>query len=150
MATGPLRPHIRPANAADAGGVARLLEALGYPCSDDDAFDRIDTMSDDPTQDLLVADLHGELCGLVALDFMYFLPLGRDTCRITALIVDDKHRGSGVGRLLLREAESRARAAGAARIEVTHASQRAEASQFYRACGYSESSVRLVKRLGEA
>lgn len=145
-----LRPLLRPVTQADAAAVAALLDALGYPCSREDAAERIAVVEDDPTQMLIVADHHGDLCGLVALDFMYYLPLGRRTCRITALVVAESHRDRGIGHALLREAESRARAAGAARIEVTSADHRTRAHAFYRACGYGGGSVRLVKRLGEA
>lgn len=107
-------------------------------------------MSGEGSQALIVADLHGELCGLVALDVMYYLPLGRNTCRITALVVGDGFRQFGVGRALLRECENVARQHGAARIEVTTAGHRHEAHDFYRACGYAESSLRFVKRLGDA
>ena len=37
---------------------------------------------------------------------------------------------------------------GAARIELTSGSQRTEAHAFYRACGYSDGTVRFVKSLG--
>lgn len=144
------RPHLRPAKPSDGGAVARLLGELGYQCTREEAVDRIMTVAEDPTQALLLAELHGEPCGLLALDFMYFVPLGRTTCRITTLIVADSHRQSGVGRELLREAEVRARAANAARIEVTTAAHRQGAHDFYRACGYSESSTRFVRRLGDA
>jgi len=56
----------------------------------------------------------------------------------------------GIGRLLLREAETLARAAGAVRIELTSASQRQDAHAFYRACGYGDGALRFVKRLGDA
>ena len=144
------KPHLRLAKPSDGQAVARLLGELGYVCTRDEAVERIVTVLEDPSQLLLVADLHGELCGLLALDFMYYLPLGRNTCRITALIVADSHRKLGVGRELLREAEQRARAAAAARIEVTTASHRRDAHDFYRACGYTESSTRFVRRLGDA
>ena len=50
----------------------------------------------------------------------------------------------------LKEAERRARGGGAARIELSSGSQRTEAHAFYRACGYSDGTVRFVKRLGAA
>ena len=86
---------------------------------------------------------------LLALDLMYYLPLGARTCRITALVVSDSEQRRGVGRLLLREAEHRARQAGAARIELTSATHRHEAHEFYRACGFGESALRFLKRLGD-
>lgn len=145
-----LRLLLREAEVTDAAGVASLLCALGYPCNEDDARERIAWMQDDANQALLVADLLGELCGMVALDFMYYLPLGRVTCRITTLVVADSQRGQGLGQALVREAECRARAIGAARIEVSSADHRSEAHAFYRACGYEQGSQRFVKRLGEA
>ena len=90
------------------------------------------------------------VCGLVAIDFMYYLPLDTTTCRITALVVSPGAQGRGLGRQLLREAERRARAAGAARIELASGSQRSEAHAFYRACGFSDGTLRFIKRLGDA
>lgn len=148
--TATLVPLIRPALAGDAGELAGLLDALGYPCDRDEAAARLRTLQQDPDQQLLVADAHGELAGLLCCDLMYYLPLGASTCRITALSVREHARGRGVGRALLREAEARARAAGAVRIELTAAAHRVEAHSFYRACGFGESGLRFVKRLGDA
>lgn len=145
-----LNPLLRRALPGDAAGVARLLGELGYACSRDEADERIAIIDDNPNQELVVADLAGELAGLLALDFMYYLPLGRMTLRITALVVGDGYRGFGLGRALLRDAEMRALKRGAARVEVTTAEHRHEAHDFYRACGYSAASLRFVKRLGDA
>ncbi|HLS83722.1 MAG TPA: GNAT family N-acetyltransferase [Arenimonas sp.] len=148
---GPVRIHawlIRPAQAQDAAGVAALLDQLGYPCEPEEAAGRLRALADEADQQLLVADHHGELLGLVALDLMYYLPLGARTCRITALAVADSARRRGVGRRLLREAEQFARQAGAARIELTSAPHRQDAHAFYLACGYDCGAMRFVKRLG--
>ncbi|MEO5596689.1 MAG: GNAT family N-acetyltransferase [Lysobacteraceae bacterium] len=141
---------VRVALPGDAAGVAELIEALGYPCNTAEAGDRLKAVATDLDQTVLVADGDGALCGLLGLDVMYYLPLGARTCRITALVVADTHRGSGIGRDLLQAAEAWARQAGAARIEVTSAAHRNEAHAFYRACGYRDGSVRFVKQLGDA
>lgn len=141
---------VRPASAQDAAGVASLLGVLGYPCDRAEAAARLRALEEEPDQQILVADRHGCLVGLLALDLMYYLPLGARTCRITALVVSDAEQRRGVGRLLLREAELRARQAGAARIELTSATHRHEAHEFYRACGFGESALRFLKRLGDA
>lgn len=141
---------VRPASGRDAAGVAELLGVLGYPCTRDEAAKRLQALQEEPDQQILVADRHGELAGLLALDLMYYLPLGARTCRITALVVSAGEQRRGVGRMLLREAEQRARQAGAARIELTSATHRHEAHEFYRACGFGESALRFLKRLGDA
>lgn len=140
---------VRPAQAQDAAGLARLLGVLGYPCDREEAAARLRAIEDEAGQQVLVADRHGELVGLVAIDLRYYLPLGATTCRITALAVAPDDTRRGIGRMLLREAEQRARQAGAARIELTSAEHRHEAHAFYRACGFSEGAVRFVKLLGD-
>lgn len=144
----PLGTDLRSAMIADADDVARLLTELGYPCEIDEAAERIDAIAANDRQALVLARREGAVCGLVALDFMYYLPLGTITCRVTALVVTPTAQGLGIGRQLLKEAERRARSGGAARIELTSGSQRTEAHAFYRACGYKDSSVRFVKQLG--
>lgn len=140
---------VRPATAQDAAGVATLLGVLGYPCDRAEAAHRLRALAEETDQEILVADRHGCLVGLLALDLMYYLPLGARTCRITALVVSDGEQRRGVGRMLLREAEHRARLAGAARIELTSATHRTEAHAFYKACGFNESALRFLKRLGD-
>ena len=138
---------LRNASPADADDVAALLQALGYPCETDDAMERIASILDNDRQALVLARNASAVCGLIALDFMYYLPLGTTTCRITAMVVTPEAQGRGVGRQLLREAERRARTGGAARLEITSGSQRTDAHAFYRACGYGDGTVRFVKAL---
>jgi GNAT superfamily N-acetyltransferase len=141
---------LRSATPMDADDVAALLTELGYPCERAEAAERIGAIIDNDRQVLVVARCGGVVCGLIALDFMYYLPLGTTTCRVTALVVTPEAQGRGLGRQLLREAERRARGAGAARIELASGSQRTDAHQFYKACGYSDGTVRFIKRLGDA
>ncbi len=136
------------ASLADADDVACLLSQLGYPCDREDASERIHAIIANDRQALVLARHNGSVCGLIALDFMYYLPLGTTTCRITAMVVTPEAQGRGLGRQLIREAERRARAGGAARLEITSGSQRVDAHAFYRACGYSDGTVRFVKHLG--
>ncbi len=141
---------LRSASPMDADDVAALLTDLGYPCDRSEALERITCIIDNDRQVLVVARCGGRVCGLVALDFMYYLPLGTHTCRVTALVVTPDAQGRGLGRQLLREAERRARGGGAARIELASGSQRTDAHAFYKACGYSDGTVRFIKRLGDA
>ncbi|MEN1929623.1 GNAT family N-acetyltransferase [Luteimonas sp. MJ250] len=141
---------LRCASSIDADDVAVLLCELGYPCDTADAARRIAVISGDDRQALVVARCGGMVTGLIALDFMYYLPLDTTTCRITALVVSPAAQGRGLGRQLLREAERRARAAGAARVELASGSQRTDAHAFYRACGFGDGTLRFIKRLGDA
>ena len=142
--------YIRPAVLEDASGIAALLAALGYPCSAEEAVVRLTQLREEPEQQLWIAQEHGEAIAMIALDIRYYLPLGARTCRITALVVLDAFHGRGIGKRLLREAEQKARQAGATRVELTTAMHREHAHLFYKACGYENASLRFVKRLGDA
>lgn len=154
MATDPAdsstQVYIRPAVPGDASGVANLLAALGYPCTPDEAALRLVELREEPEQQLWLALEHDEAIAMIAIDIRYYLPLGARTCRITALVVLEAFHGKGIGKQLLREAEMKARQAGATRVELTTAMHREQAHQFYRACGYENASLRFVKRLGDA
>ncbi|MGH8029779.1 MAG: GNAT family N-acetyltransferase, partial [Arenimonas sp.] len=143
-------PLLRTATAGDADQLARLFAVLGYPCTPAEARTRVGVVADEPQQRLLVAEREGMLLGMLALDFMYYLPLGAISCRVVALAIAPEAQRQGIGRWLLREAEQQARQAGAARIELTSAVHRAEAHEFYRQCGYEDTAVRFMKRLGDA
>lgn len=142
--------YIRSARQGDAGDIAALLGVLGYPCTVNEALARLRAIAAESDQSLLIAERAGQVCGLLALDAMYYLPLGARTCRITALVVAPAHQGEGIGHELLQAAEAWARQAGAIRIEVTSAAHRERAHAFYRACGYDDRSIRFVKHLGDA
>ena len=96
----------------------------------------------------MVARSAGAVCGLIALDFMYYLPLAPAPAGSPRWWSRPDAQRHGIGRQLLREAERRARTGGAARIELTSGSQRSEAHAFYRACGYSDGTLRFIKQLG--
>lgn len=140
---------VRQAGAGDAGDVATLLDALGYPCTPEEAAERISLVQADRRQVLLLAECEGRVQGLVAMETLYSVAHGSELARITALVVATGCERKGVGRRLLREVEQRARQARIARIEVTSNAQRSAAHAFYRDCGYADGSLRFVKLLGD-
>lgn len=141
--------RVRAARVGDAPDVARLLGVLGYPCSASDAADRITLILGEPRQHLLLAEVDGHVCGLVSVYALYSLAHGCELARITSMVVAEDAQRHGVGRRLLREAESLARRTGIARIEITSNARREGAHAFYRGCGYSDDSLRFVKLLGD-
>lgn len=141
--------RVRPAELGDASDVARLLGELGYPCSRDEAAERIAVVRHDPRQHLLLAEIDGEACGLVSLYTLYSVLHGDELARITGLVVQHACQGQGIGRRLLREVELISRRSGVRRIEVTSNARRERAHAFYRQCGYADGSLRFIKALGD-
>ena len=99
---------------------------------------------------VLVARVNGRVVGMCTGQVVISTAEGGPALLVEDVVVAPDHRGQGIGRALLKEAERRARSSGAARIELPSGSQRTEAHAFYRACGYSDGTVRFVKPLGSA
>ena len=147
-ASGPVI-RVRGVEPADAGAVAALLDALGYPCTEAEASERIDRVREAPRQFLLIAEADGQPAGLAAMKLNYSLTRGADVARLTALVVAEDAHGRGIGRRLLREMETLARRNRAVRLEVTSNPTRTGAHAFYHACGYTDGSRHFVKLLGD-
>jgi ribosomal protein S18 acetylase RimI-like enzyme len=91
----------------------------------------------------LVAEVQGRVVGLLSLVCYRTLFHQGGTALINELVVQAGQRGRGVGRLLVREAVRRARAAGMDEVEVSTESGNRAAAGFYRACGFHRRYVLL-------
>lgn len=147
--SGEATTRIRAAELGDASDVAYLLGELGYPCTRDEAAERIAVVRHDPRQHLLLAETEGDACGLVSLYTLYSVVHGCELARITGLVVLPGSHRQGIGRRLLKEVESISRRSGVRRIEITSNSSRAGAQAFYRRCGYLDDAMRFIKALGD-
>lgn len=142
--------HLRRITRQDAPRLAVLLGQLGYPAEDSAVNERLDYWLDDPASVLIGADIGGELAGVVALHVSPLLEVTGKWARLVALVVDEEHRGKGIGRSLVEAAESRAEELGCLRMEVTSSRKRDDAHRLYRRQGYEdacERSARFMKFL---
>ena len=135
---------VRSAAAADAAAIAGLLAELGYRTAPADVERRLEEMERSAA---LVAELDGEVAGVLTLALVPVLHEPGDWCRITMLVVAERARRRGLARALVTEAEAVARGHGCVRIEVTSALHRDGAHDFYRAQGYGQVSEHFLKRL---
>jgi len=139
---------IREATPEDATNIAPLLDALGYPADVQTIVARLHELSTaDPTGRVLVAVDDDQLVGFATLHSTPVLHRAAAVGRVTGIAVRPSVQGSGVGRELLRAAESYFRAQGLDRIEVTSGPTHTSAYQFYRRLGYVDQGVRFAKSL---
>jgi len=141
------RVTIRTASLRDAAAIAPLLGQLGYPTHADELGGRLERMTEHPDVRVLVAELDGEVAGVAAYQLIDLLERPEPQCRITALVVDDRHRRRGVAYALLHTIEESAVEQGCFRLEVTTRADRDDALAFYRAAGFDERPRRLTKPL---
>lgn len=138
---------IRDAMPSDAQALSGLLQQLGYPTAPDIAVDRLNAATEGANGRVMVAEVDGVVKALISLYHIRTLHRPGNICRITALVVDETARGTGVGRALVDETERHSRAAHCIRVEVTSAAPRVEAHAFYEKLGYTEYPKRFIKDL---
>lgn len=127
---------IRRAAAADAPRLEALSETLGYPVVADDFAGRLARLLSRAEDVVLVAEVtSGRVVGWLHGAEQELLESGR-RCEILGLVVDEGHRGQGVGRGLVAAAEEWAARRGLELMTVRSNVVRAESHPFYERRGY--------------
>ncbi|HJQ11002.1 MAG TPA: GNAT family N-acetyltransferase [Gemmatimonadaceae bacterium] len=138
---------IRPAVADDAPSLARMLGQLGYPSDAREIPARLERMRERPGTTVFVAESAGKPVGVVTVHLFPSLHTSDPVAWLTALVVDESARGTGVGSALVKRAEEWAQRHGAKRLSLTSHLRRAEAHEFYKRREYEHTGVRLAKEL---
>lgn len=138
---------IRKILPGDAAVVARLMLELGYRISPEDLLRNIERQQRTGLEQAFVAELNGNLLGVVGCSVVGMLHQPELIGRMTTLVVTEQARGKRVGRALVECAEQYFSAHGCSRIEVTSNRTREAAHRFYLSLGYMESPKRFIKTL---
>jgi GNAT superfamily N-acetyltransferase len=138
---------VRSARLEEADQLARLFAQFGHPQTGDALRAPLANLLADPRGDALVAADRGALVGVATYFLVPVAHDGRPWCRITTVVVDEAHRGRGIGRMLVAAVETAAGDAACARIEATSALHRTGAHAFYETLGYGRTSAHFLKRL---
>lgn len=139
--------RIRKANQEDAGAIAGLLEQLGYSGAQAFLAERITTLADDSSEELVVGEDNGRVVAVLSLHFIPQLAVEGPFARISYLCVQEGLRSQGIGGKLEEYAEATAKAKGCDRIELHCHGRRTDAHRFYFRQGYEESPRYLMKKL---
>jgi GNAT superfamily N-acetyltransferase len=94
-----------------------------------------------PGYQLLVAEGDGEILGTTVLVILPGLSHGASPFAVMEyVVVDEKHRRKGIGKLLMDYAIARAKEAGCYKIMLTSDKRREPAHEFYRSLGFEASA----------
>jgi GNAT superfamily N-acetyltransferase len=137
---------IRDARAEDAAAIASLLGQLGYETEAAAVPPRLERLVIVGDR-VVVAVLEDEVVGLAHLHASPTIERERPAARISALVVDESHRGEGIGRALVDAMEAEARARRCVLLFLTTATRREDAHAFYRTVGLEETGTRFTKTL---
>jgi GNAT superfamily N-acetyltransferase len=97
---------------------------------------------------VLVAEVAGEVAGLIATHLVPRIEEDAPSCRVIAIVVAQRHRHAGVATALIGAAEAEARARGSRRLDLSSGDWRADAHAFYERAGFERRAQAFVKRLG--
>ena len=139
--------RLRAARPADAAPIAELLGQLGYPVAPDVLVHRVERLAASTADEIWLAEEDAEVVGLAGLHVSDSLEHDGPVAKISALIVDERLRGKGIGAALVDAAEDEARRRGCVLIFLTTAERRKEAHGFYRRLGFEETGRRFAKSL---
>jgi GNAT superfamily N-acetyltransferase len=126
---------LRTARIDDAAEIARLAVELGYPTPIDTMRDRLQALLQHADHFIRVAQEGDALRGWIAAERRRTLESG-ERVEIVGLVVDTSCRGSGVGRLLVVDAEQWARSLGFMSMSVRSNIARDASHPFYERLGY--------------
>ena len=139
--------RIRDAAEGDAEALVRLLAQLGYPADSEAISRRLTILERSAADRLFVAEVDGEVVGLAGLHVSPSVEYDESAGKVSAIVVDQRHRGRGVGQALIDAVEAEARARGCVLLFLTTAHRREDAHEFYRRIGFEETGLRFAKRL---
>lgn len=126
---------LRKAHIGDAPEFARLTAELGYPVSTEDMRDRLKLLLSHPDHHISVVEEGDALVGWIAVEHRRTLESG-ERVEIVGLVVDQRRRGAGVGRMLVADAEQWAHRSGFDAIAVRSNILREDSHPFYQRLGY--------------
>ena len=139
---------IRDACPGDAEALVALVGQLGYPTSADAVRKRVERLSSSDTDRLVVAELDGGIVGLASLHTSLSIAYDSPAAKLSAIVVDERHRRGGIGQALVEEMEREAERKGCYLFFLTTAGRREGAHAFYERIGFEETGRRFSKRLG--
>lgn len=135
--------RIRTLSANDAPQLAVLNAQLGYAGDVDQIRRRLEGIASKPDHCVLGAEGPEGLLGFVHFFERPSVEKGLDLV-VQSLVVDERRRGAGVGRVLMEAAETAAKSKGIISVALSSRVDRLDAHAFYAALGYEVSATSSV------
>lgn len=143
-----MQPQIRKAKVDDLESIYNLVCDLEAFQMDKISFEKIFKKNiADPNVYYIVAQIDNRIVGFISIHVQYILHHSNSTCELQELNIAPELRGSGIGGLLMAEAEKVARGLNLEEIELTTKIHRERAQAFYKKLGYTHTHNKFVKKL---
>lgn len=134
---------IRPARPADAPAIADLATQLGYPTRPEEAEPRLRDVTSRPENAVLVAEVEGAVAGWLHVAGSHSVE-SEPFAEILGLVVDETHRGGGIGAALVEAADGWAARHGFRTLRVRSNVVRERTHAFYERLGFARTKSQVV------
>jgi len=128
---------IREMTANDATVVNALSKQLGYPLSIEQTLQNIHAVLQSKDHTAFVAEYTNKIVGWIGASQAIMIEV-MQYCEINGLVIDQDHRGLGIGKLLIDKVKQWAREKNNNKIGLRCNVKRTEAHLFYEHLGFAE------------
>ena len=148
------KESVREATAEDAAQIhalaGELAEVVGDTNPDEGAIRaRLEELLDEPRARVFVAEVGGEVAGVVSLWIKPDLAHGDAVVEVPMLAVSEEHRRNGVGKLLMSRVREVAAEHDASLVELVATRANVAARDFYKSLGFVEADVVSLEFVGD-
>jgi len=128
---------IREMTADDAKAVNILSKQLGYPLSIEQTLQNIHAILESKDHTAFVAEYENKIVGWIGASQAIMIEV-MPHCEINGLVIDQDHRGMGIGKLLIDKVKQWAREKNNSKIGLHCNVKRTDAHLFYEHLGFAE------------
>jgi GNAT superfamily N-acetyltransferase len=134
---------IREVSQNDAAAISLLSIQLGYSISTEKTEQQIIAVNTSPNDIACVAVDEEKVIGWIHIFYMLRLECA-SYCEIGGLVVDEKYRGKGIGKMLINQAIPWCKEKRCGKLKVRSNIKRTEAHKFYEQAGFNEMKQQKV------
>ncbi|SMF87124.1 Ribosomal protein S18 acetylase RimI [Paenibacillus uliginis N3/975] len=140
---------VRTFEKKDLESVTSLLRELNYPTTLNVMRERMETMACNPLHCNMIAELDGKVVGMMMLRQVKSFVRTEPVTQITSLIVTSSCRSQGIGKRLVRGAETWGKQQGSDLLFLTSGNREglAPAHAFFEHIGFEKAGYQFVKQL---
>ena len=128
---------IREMAADDAKAVNTLSNQLGYPLSIEQTLQNIYSVLESKDHTAFVAEYENKIVGWIGASQAIMIEV-MPHCELNGLVINQDHRGMGIGKLLIDKVKQWAREKNNSKIGLRCNVKRTEAHLFYQHLGFTE------------